>query len=151
MNIFILDNNQKNAAIYHTDKHVIKQILESTQLLCSAHHLSNSCFKIPYKLSHHFHPTVKSLSLIKYLASLLKMPQNTLILDMFAGSGTLGVACEQLKIPYILIEKEEEYCDIIRARVAAANEPDRPAKRKKITKSTNTLIPWEEIDNGKNP
>jgi DNA modification methylase len=103
------------------------------------------------RTSSNFHPTVKSLSLIKYLASLLKMPQNTLILDMFAGSGTLGVACEQLKIPYILIEKEEEYCDIIRARVAAANEPDRPAKRKKITKSTNTLIPWEEIDNGKNP
>jgi site-specific DNA-methyltransferase (adenine-specific) len=93
------------------------------------------------------HPTIKSLALIKELASLLKMPQNTLILDMFAGSGTLGVACEQLKIPYILIEKEEEYCDIIRARVAAANEPDKPVKRKKIQKPTNTLIPWEEITN----
>ena len=56
MNIFILDNNQKLAAQYHTDKHVIKQILESSQLLCSAHHLSNSCFKAPYKLSHQFHP-----------------------------------------------------------------------------------------------
>ncbi len=96
------------------------------------------------------HPTVKSLALIKELAKLLKMPQNTLILDMFAGSGTLGVACEQLKIPYILIEKEEEYCDIIRARVAAANEPDKPAKRKKIKKPTNTLIPWEEITNDQN-
>lgn len=97
-----------------------------------------------------FHPTCKPLNLIKELCKLLQMPQNTLILDMFAGSGTLGVACEQLKIPYILIEKEEEYCDIIRARVAAANEPDKPVKRKKIQKPTNTLIPWEEISNDQN-
>ena len=96
------------------------------------------------------HPTVKSLALIRELVKLLTVPQNTLILDMFAGSGTLGVACEQLKIPYILIEKEEEYCDIIRARVAAANEPDKPVKRKKIQKPTNTLIPWEEISNDQN-
>jgi len=93
-----------------------------------------------------FHPTVKSLSLIKYLCTLLKQPQNTLILDLFAGSGTMGVACEQLKIPYILIEKEPEYCDIIRARVKAANQPDKPTKRKPIVKPTNTLFDWNEIN-----
>jgi len=92
------------------------------------------------------HSTVKPLSLIKYFVSLLKQPQNTLMLDLFAGSGTLGVACEQLKIPYILIEKEPEYCDIIRARVKAANQPDKPTKRKPIVKPTNTLYDWNEIN-----
>ena len=92
------------------------------------------------------HSTIKPLSLIKYLVGILKMPQNTLLLDMFAGSGTMGVACEQLKIPYILMEKEEEYCDIIRARVAAANQPDKPTKKKKTPKPTNTLLDWDELE-----
>lgn len=74
------------------------------------------------------HPTVKPLSLIKYLITLLKLPQTNLILDMFAGSGTLGVACEQLNLPYVLIEKETEYCDIIRARVKAAKQMSTKSK-----------------------
>jgi hypothetical protein len=39
MNLFILDVNVKQAAMYHCDKHVIKMILEVTQLLYSVHHL----------------------------------------------------------------------------------------------------------------
>ena len=37
MNIFFLDKNPKKAAEYMTDKHVVKMILESAQLLCTAH------------------------------------------------------------------------------------------------------------------
>lgn len=37
MNIFALDANPKYAAKYHCDKHVIKMILESCQLLSTAH------------------------------------------------------------------------------------------------------------------
>ena len=37
MNIFYLDNNPKKAAEYHVDKHVVKMILESAQLLSTAH------------------------------------------------------------------------------------------------------------------
>ena len=39
MNIFFLDLNPKKAAGYHCDKHVVKMILESAQLLCTAHRL----------------------------------------------------------------------------------------------------------------
>lgn len=39
MNIFYLSHDPKLAAVYHLDKHVIKMILESAQLLCSAHRL----------------------------------------------------------------------------------------------------------------
>ena len=92
------------------------------------------------------HPTVKSLSLIKYLCSFLKMPQNTVILDMFAGSGTLGVACEQLGINYILVEREQEYCDIIRARVAAANKPVQKQKIVEKQQSTNGLFDLSKIN-----
>lgn len=37
MNIFYLDSDPKTAAQYHCDKHVVKMILESAQLLSTAH------------------------------------------------------------------------------------------------------------------
>lgn len=37
MNIFVLDTDPLRAARYHNDKHVCKMILESTQMLCTAH------------------------------------------------------------------------------------------------------------------
>lgn len=40
----------------HVDKHVIKLILESAQMLCSAHHITESSYKPPYKLAHKNHP-----------------------------------------------------------------------------------------------
>ena len=39
MNIFILDENPKIAAEYHCDKHVVKMILESAQMLSTTHWL----------------------------------------------------------------------------------------------------------------
>lgn len=39
MNIFFLDRDPKVAAQYHCDKHVVKMILESAQLLSTAHRL----------------------------------------------------------------------------------------------------------------
>ena len=38
MNIFFLSRKTKQCARWHCDKHVVKMILESTQLLYSAHH-----------------------------------------------------------------------------------------------------------------
>jgi hypothetical protein len=39
MNIFVLDETPTIAASYHCDKHVLKMILESGQMLCTAHWL----------------------------------------------------------------------------------------------------------------
>lgn len=49
---------------------------------------------------------------------MLGSKKNDTILDPFAGSGTTGVACMNLKRNYILIEKEEKYCEIARNRIA---------------------------------
>jgi len=55
MNIFLLDENPSVCAKYHNDKHVVKMILETAQLLCSVHHICGN--KIPpYKLAHKNHP-----------------------------------------------------------------------------------------------
>ena len=56
MNIFVLDYDPKSCAQMHCDKHVVKMILETAQLLCGVHHMTDSQCTIPYKLSHKNHP-----------------------------------------------------------------------------------------------
>ena len=57
MNIFILDWDVKKCAVYHNDKHVVKMILETAQLLCGVHHMTaHDTAHVPYKLSHKNHP-----------------------------------------------------------------------------------------------
>ena len=46
-------------------------------------------------------------------------PQAMVVLDPFAGSGTTGVACKNLNRNFILIEKEQEYIDIINQRLSS--------------------------------
>lgn len=75
MNIFFLDWDVKKSAEYHCDKHVVKMILETAQLLCGAHHLTGQVTdQVPYKLSHKNHPcaiwTRESLSNYLYLCEL---------------------------------------------------------------------------------
>lgn len=57
MNIFVLDKDIKTCARYHCDQHVVKMILESTQILCTALNLKG--FDTPYKSTHTKHPCVK--------------------------------------------------------------------------------------------
>lgn len=44
MNIFILDLDPEKAAQYHCDKHVVKMILESAQLLSTAHRVLDGAY-----------------------------------------------------------------------------------------------------------
>lgn len=54
MNIFILDPDPEVAARQQCDKHVVKMILESAQLMAAACILHGA--DSPYKLTHHNHP-----------------------------------------------------------------------------------------------
>jgi hypothetical protein len=62
MNIFVLDNNPIHCARYHCDKHVVKMILESAQMICTTHATNknkNLNYTIPYKPTHMNHPCTK--------------------------------------------------------------------------------------------
>lgn len=59
MNIFYLSTDPVVAAEYHNDKHVVKMILETAQLLCTAHRILDN-IKDPsplYKATHKNHPS----------------------------------------------------------------------------------------------
>lgn len=51
MNIFVLDTCPRQAARYLCDKHIVKMVLESAQMLCTVH---NGI--APYKVAHKNHP-----------------------------------------------------------------------------------------------
>jgi len=62
------------------------------------------------------HPTVKPISLFKYLIT-MGSRVGDIILDPFMGSGTTAIACEKLARKWIGIEINPEYKDIIDARL----------------------------------
>ena len=62
------------------------------------------------------HPTVKPVKLMRWLIGLVT-PEDGIVLDTFAGSGTTLVAAELEGIRSIGIEREPGYCDIVRARL----------------------------------
>ena len=66
-----------------------------------------------------FHPTQKPLNLLGYLLMLYSNP-NDLVLDMFMGSGTTGLAAIKLNRKFIGIERERKYFDIACRRLEEA-------------------------------
>ncbi len=65
------------------------------------------------------HPTVKPIALMRWLVRLVT-PRGGLTLDPFAGTGTTGVAAIAERCRAILIEREAEYANDIRMRLAHA-------------------------------
>lgn len=68
MNIFFLDHHPIKAARMHCDKHVVKMILESAQMLCTAHRVldgnnlileDKELNSVLYKATHINHPCSK--------------------------------------------------------------------------------------------
>ena len=58
MNIFYLHENPFKAARYQYNKHVVKMVLESAQMLCTAHHeIMGEDANVPYKRAHVNHPS----------------------------------------------------------------------------------------------
>lgn len=74
----------------------------------------------PYKkvLNKNHHPTVKPVALMRYLVKLITPPGGE-CLDPFAGSCSTGIALVLEEMKGTLIEREAEYCDIGKARIAA--------------------------------
>ena len=74
MNIFVLDKKIEKCAEYHCDKHVIKMILESAQMMSAVVRLNG--YDEGYKLTHKNHPCTiwarKSLSNYMWLFKLVE-------------------------------------------------------------------------------
>lgn len=94
-----------------------------TKYRTCASHLSPECeegrhlahvFRWPKQRRETDHPHEKPLDWIRCL---IGNCTSGLVVDPFAGSGTTGVACLQLGREFLLIEREEKWCDVIRRRL----------------------------------
>ena len=72
--------------------------------------------KTKEKGEYNTHPSVKPLSLIEHLITLLNI-ENGLVFDPFVGSGTTLVASLNLRFNCIGVEIEHDYCEIARKRL----------------------------------
>lgn len=68
------------------------------------------------------HPTVKSIALMRWLCRLIT-PPGGVVLDLFAGSGSTGVAALAEGLEFIGIEQDPDYIEIANARLQHAIEP----------------------------
>lgn len=71
------------------------------------------------------HPTVKPTDLMRYLCRLVT-PPGGVVLDPFAGSGSTGKAAILEGFRFVGIEREAEYIEIARARIAAVMPKPEP-------------------------
>jgi DNA modification methylase len=62
------------------------------------------------------HPTQKPVRLLRYLVQDYTQ-EGDLVMDPFAGTGTTGVAAQQLKRRYLLIERNTEYASFATRRL----------------------------------
>lgn len=76
---------------------------------------SHICMK-PERLNH---PTQKPLTIMKHIIKIASNPSN-LILDCFAGTGTVGVACLLLRRNYFLVENNIRYYKMAQNRLKRA-------------------------------
>ena len=76
------------------------------------------------------HPTVKPISLMRWLVRLVTPPGGT-VLDPFTGSGTTGCAAALEGMEFVGCEMTPEYVPLAEARIAfwAQQDPDQPLER----------------------
>lgn len=68
-------------------------------------------------VEHNAHPTVKPLSLMRWLVRLVTPPEG-LVLDPFMGSGTTGVACLHEGLDFMGIDLDQDYVVTATQRIA---------------------------------
>lgn len=109
MNVFVLDADVVKCAQYHLDKHVVKMILETTQLLNNAAITNVSTYSPIYKQTHKNHP-----------ASLWASESR----ENFEWLSNLGLAlCEEYTFRYGKIHKCQPY--IVSLKNLHANIPSK--------------------------
>ena len=83
-------------------------------------HKDDKSFKPHLIQPGNIHPTVKPIKLMRYLVKMVKYPEDNLILDPFAGSGSTLVACALEGVDFVGIEMEESSVKIAETRVQHA-------------------------------
>jgi hypothetical protein len=66
----------------------------------------------------HFHPTQKPVALMRWILEKWNSKKQLPVLDPYCGSGPVLLACQQLGLPAIGIEIDENYCAVAAKRLS---------------------------------
>jgi DNA modification methylase len=86
-------------------------------------HMWNGMLRDSEKSTPRVHPTQKPIALMKWCISHAKVPPK-LVVDPFMGSSPVGIACSDLNIPYIGIEKMDRFFDVACERIENAQRQE---------------------------
>ena len=89
--------------------------LDGTHTFYGKGKMKTSVWDFPKPHQSKLHPTMKPIELIAE-ALLNSSKENDLIIDLFGGSGSTLIACEQLKRKCRIMEIDAHYCDVIITR-----------------------------------
>lgn len=95
--------NNGHTGTFNNDGKPIHDFIETSTISASEHRLGK-------------HPTQKPIQLMRHFVELLSN-EKEIVLDPFMGSGSTGVACEQLNRNFIGFELNEEYYNIASRRI----------------------------------
>lgn len=105
----------KNPRFIKNDKYkkLVKSLQDHPQMLAGK--FKTTVWDIPKPLKNDLHPTMKPIELVCECLLDCSIIGDSVI-DMFGGSGTTLIACEQLKRKCFMMEYDPHYCDVIIAR-----------------------------------
>lgn len=76
-----------------------------------------ACVKAGEENGRRYHPTQKPQGVCSWCLRTLALPADTLVIDPFMGSGSLGVACHRAGLRYLGVEIDPEHYATAKARL----------------------------------
>ena len=131
MNIFVLDNNPQTAAQMMCDKHVVKMIVESAQMLSTAHRVLDGTEWTDY---------AKNGRRIKRWKSPYKLMEDMLYKASFVGHPCTQWVMKNDKNYYWLVEHAYELCREYTRRYGKVHKSDDLISLIRFRKPTNIPI-----------
>lgn len=77
-------------------------------------------FDYPIGGKNRLHPTQKPIDFVKKCLK-ISVPCGGIVLDPYMGSGTSGVACQELGLDFIGVEINEAYFNIAQSRIESTD------------------------------
>jgi site-specific DNA-methyltransferase (adenine-specific) len=111
--------SERNRGLEEFEENIgIGNYMAETKWINDPRHKNGGYEAAPSKPQQNHHPTVKPISLMRYLCRLVT-PKGGTVLDPFMGSGTTGIGAKLEGFNFIGIEREAEYIKIAEARINA--------------------------------
>ena len=115
--MILRDNPIKQGGVKTSEAIPIRNNIKTHTKKIYTHKYPITELNFPKELGKTVHPTQKPVALMEYLIKTYTNEGET-VLDFCCGSGTTGVACQNLGRKFIGIEKDQHYYDIAKNRMS---------------------------------